>query len=120
MEPVPVVALVRDIVIIIVGLIWIVAGLLVAVVAWLAWRFVRSMPRRAEAVTLPAQELLGQAGTAVGTVGDGARTAREAIGFVSEKVVVPTISIASAAAGARKFVETLVAGPSRNRTEDAA
>jgi len=118
MEPFPIIALLRDIVIIIVGLIWIVAGVLVTLVGWLGWRFVRSMPRRAEAVTVPAQELLGQARTAVGTAGEGARTAKEAIGFVSEKVVVPTIGIASAAAGVRKFIETLVAGPTRNGRED--
>jgi hypothetical protein len=118
MDILPIVALLRDIVIIIVGLIWIVAGLLVAAVAWLSWRFARSVPRRAEAVTVPAHELLGQARTVVGAAGEGARTAKETIGFVSEKVVVPTISIASAAVGVRKFVETLVAGPRTSGRED--
>jgi hypothetical protein len=118
MDPLPIVALLRDIVIIIVGLIWTAAGLLVAAVAWLSWRFVRSVPRRAEAVTLPAQDLLGQARATLATAGQGARTAKETITFVGEKVVVPTISIASAAAGVRKFVETLVVGPARDGRGD--
>lgn len=105
-----IVGLVRDFVIIIVGVIWIVAGLIAVILAWTTWRFVKSMPRRTEAVSGPAQELLGQARQAVGTAGEGARTAREAIVFVSDKAVMPTIMAASAVVGVQKFVQTLLRG----------
>ena len=103
-----IVALLRDLVIILAGLVWIVAGLLVGVIAWLTYKFVRSLPRRTEVVTTPANELLGQAKLAVGTAGEGARTAKEAITFVSDKAVAPTIAVASAVIGTRRFFETLV------------
>jgi len=105
-----IVALIRDLVIILVGLIWIVAGVLVVIVAWLTWKFMRSLPARAETVTTPVRELLGQAREAVGTAGESARTAREAVVFVSEKAVIPTIGVTSAVIGAKRFVEVLVAG----------
>ena len=114
------VAFVRDVIIIILGIIWIIAGVLVAIVAWLSWKFVRSLPRRSEMVTAPAKDLLGQAQQAVGTAGEGARTAKEAVTFVSEKAVMPTILVVSAVAGARRFVEILLGGPKRDGRGDAA
>jgi hypothetical protein len=101
---------VRDLVIIVVGLIWIVAGGLFVIVAWLTWKFVRSIPRRAEAVTAPAHELIDQAKGVVDTAGEGARTAKDAISFVSDKAVMPTIMFVSLAVGVRRFFETLFAG----------
>jgi hypothetical protein len=109
-----VVAFLRDLVIIIFGVVWIIAGVLVAIVAWLTYRFLRSVPRRTEAVTSPARELYGQAREAVGTAGEGARTAREAITFVSEKAVLPTIAIVSAVTGFRRFVGVLLGGSGRD------
>ena len=111
------VALIRDLVIILVGLIWIVAGVLVVVIAWLAWKFMRSLPGRAEAVTTPARELVGKAREAVGTAGESARTAREAVVFVSEKAIIPTIGATSAVIGLKRFIEVLMAGV-RPRDED--
>src|SRR2546423_4843325 len=105
-----VIAVIRDLVIIILGVIWIATGLIVGAIAWYSYKFVKSAPRRAEAVTTPARELLGEAKQAVGTVGEGARTAKEAITFVSEKAVLPTITVVSAVAGARRFVEALFGG----------
>src|SRR5437763_9742239 len=102
-----VVALIRDLVIIVLGIIWIATGLLVGIIAWMTYKFVRSAPRRAEAVTTPAREVLGQAREAVDNATQGARTAKEAITFVSDKAIVPTITIVSAAVGARRFVEAL-------------
>lgn len=104
------VAFLRDLVIIIVGLIWIVAGVLVSLLAWLSWKFARTLPGRADTVTAPAKEIVGQARQAVGTAGESARTVREAIVFVSEKAVIPTIGLVSAAIAARRFVSVLVAG----------
>jgi uncharacterized SAM-binding protein YcdF (DUF218 family) len=114
-----IVALLRDLIIIIFGIIWIVAGVLVAAVAWLAWRFAKSLPRRAEAVTVPAQELFGQAKQAVNTAGEGAHTAKEAIGFVADKAVGPVIVGASTASAVRRFFEALISAPGRGRRRDA-
>jgi hypothetical protein len=105
-----VIAVLRDLVIILSGIIWFIAGILVVVIGWITLRFVKSLPRRTEVVTAPAQDLVGQAKQAVGAAGEGARTAREAITFVSEKAVAPTIAVASAAVGVRRFIETLVGG----------
>ena len=115
-----VIAVVRDLVIIVVGLIWIVAGVLVAVVAWVTWKFLKTLPRRADSVAAPAREIVDQARQAVGTAGEGARTAKEAITFVSEKAVVPTIGVVSAVVAARRFVEVLVGGPDRHDRERSA
>jgi hypothetical protein len=101
----------RDFIIIVFGLVWIVAGAIVAAIAWYAYRFIRSLPGRAERVIAPSQELLGQTRQAVATAGEGAQTAREAIGFVSEKAVLPTITLLSAMAGIRTFVRALITGP---------
>jgi hypothetical protein len=114
------VAFLRDLVIIVVGLVWIGAGILFAIVTWLAWKFVRSLPGRTETVTTPARELVGQARQALGSAGEGAHTAREAIAFVSEKAVVPTIGFVSAAVAARRFVSVLVAGVRRDESSEAA
>lgn len=114
------VALVRDLVIIVVGLIWIAAGLLVTMLAWLSWKFVRTLPGRAETVTTPVKELVGQARQAVGTAGEGARTGKEAITFVGEKAVFPTIGFVSAAVAARRFVTVLVAGARSDGQNGAA
>lgn len=114
-----VVALLRDLVIIVLGLVWIAAGALVGIVAWLAWKLLKEARRRAEELTTPAQELYGQAREALGSAGETARTAKETVTFVGEKAVMPTIVIASAASGVKRFVETLLAGPSRNRDETA-
>jgi|SRR4051812_15380755 hypothetical protein len=108
---------IRDLFIIVFALVWIVAGAIVAAIAWYTYRFVRSMPERTERMITPAQELLGQTRQAVATAGDGARTAREAIGFVSEKAVLPTITVVSALAGVRTFVRALIAGPTRAESE---
>jgi hypothetical protein len=108
-----IVAVVRDLVIIIVGLIWMAAGVLVAVAAWASWKLVKSAPRRAEAVTIPAQELLGQARETLGAANDTARTAKGAVTFIAEKAVIPTIAAASTVAGVRRFVEILISGPGR-------
>jgi hypothetical protein len=110
-----VVALLRDLVIILFGVVWIIAGAMVAIVAWITWQFLRSVPRRAETVTSPAKELYGQAREAVGTAGESVRTAREAIVFVSEKAVLPTIAVVSAVNGIKRFVGVLLAG---NRPEE--
>jgi hypothetical protein len=117
MDVVTILGAFRDLIIIIFGLVWIVAGAIVAAIAWYGYRFVRSLPARTERVIGPAQELLGQTRQAVGTAGEGARTAREAIGFVSEKAVLPTISIVSAAAGVRTFIRALITGPNRPEGE---
>src|SRR4051812_35166506 len=105
-----VVALIRDLVIILAGLVWFVAGAITLAIAFLIYKFVRSLPRRTEVVTAPAQELIGQAKVAVGTAGEGMRTAKEAIAFVSEKAVAPTIAAASAVAGVRRFITVLMSG----------
>ena len=113
-----VIALLRDLVIIVVGLVWIVAGVLVAIVTWLAWKFVKTLPARGETVTTPARELVGQARQALGTAGEGAHTAKEAIAFVSEKAIIPTIGFVSAAVAARRFVSVLVAGVRSGEREE--
>ena len=105
-----VVPFLRDLVIIILGIVWIVAGALVAVVAWVTWRLVKSLPRRAEVVTAPAQELYGQARNIMGTAGETARTAKEAVTLISDKAVVPTIAVVSAVVGIRQFFQTLARG----------
>ena len=109
-----VIAVVRDLVIIVVGLIWIVAGVIVAVAAWATWKFLKSLPRRADAVATPAREIVEQARQAGGSAGEGARTAREAIGFVSEKAIVPTIGVVSATVAVRRFFAVLVGGADRD------
>jgi hypothetical protein len=108
------VALLRDLIIIIFGIVWIVAGVLVAVVAWLAWKFARSLPRRAEAITVPAQELFGQAKQAVNTAGEGAHTAKEAVGFIADKAVDPIISGTATVSAVRRFFEALFGGTRRD------
>ena len=115
-----VIAVLRDLVIIVVGLIWIVAGVLVAGLAWAAWKFVKTLPGRAESVTTPAREIVDQAKQAVGTAGDGARTAKEAIVFVSEKAIVPTIGVVSATIAVRRFVGVLFGGSDRDGRERSA
>lgn len=115
-----VIALLRDLVIIIVGLVWIVAGILVGIVTWLAWKFVKTLPARGEAVTTPARELVGQARQALGTAGEGANTVKEAITFVSEKAIVPTIGFVAAATAARRFVSVLLGGVRSDRGEEGA
>jgi hypothetical protein len=114
------VAFFRDIVIILFGLAWAVAGGLVAVVAFLTWRFMRTVPARADTISSPVIQLFGEAREAVGSAGDGARTAREAVVFVSEKAVVPAIVMASVVASVRRFVEVLLEGPVRDNSEDVA
>jgi hypothetical protein len=114
------VALFRDIVIILLGLVWVVAGILVAIIAFVAWRFIRTLPTRADTVSTPVVRLFGQAREAVSTAGDGARTAREAVVFVSDKAVVPAIVMASAVAGVRRFVQVLFQGPLSDQSEDVA
>ena len=107
----------RDLIIIVFGLVWIVAGAIVAAIAWYAYRFIRSLPDRAERVITPTQELLGQTRQAVATAGEGAQTAREAIEFVSEKAVLPTITLLSALAGIRTFMRALISGPTGSESE---
>jgi hypothetical protein len=114
------IAVLRDLVIIVVGLIWIVAGVLVTIAAWATWKFLKTLPRRADAVTAPAREMVDQARQAVGTAGEGARTAKEAITFVSEKAIVPTIGAVSAVVAARRFVEVLFGGADRRKREPSA
>ena len=104
------IVVVRDLVIIVVGLIWIVAGVGLLVVLWMSWKLVRSVPGRVEVVTTPAREIVGQAREAVGTANEGARTAREAITFVSQKAVLPTIGVVSAVVALRRFFEVLLGG----------
>ena len=106
----------------ILGIIWIIAGVLVAVVAWLVWKLVKSMPKRATAVTEPAQELFGQAKQVVGTANEGARTAKEAIAFVSEKAVMPTIMVMFSASERPRCTccpsrERPASNPSKRRSE---
>src|SRR5215210_5663621 len=101
-------AVVRDLVIIVVGLIWMAAGVVVAVAAWASWKLVKSAPHRAEVVTVPAQELLGQARETLGAATDTARTARGAVTFIAEKAVIPTIAAASTVVAVRRFVEILL------------
>jgi hypothetical protein len=115
-----VIAVVRDLVIIVVGLLWIVAGVIVTVLAWATWKFVKSLPGRAEAVTTPVLEVVDQARQAVGTAGEGARTAKEAIGFVSEKAVVPTIGVVSVAVAVRRFFAVLFGGTDGRDREPSA
>ena len=117
---VDVIAVVRDLVIIVVGLIWMVAGVLVAVATWASWKFLKTLPGRAESAAAPAREVVDQARQAVGTAGEGARTAKEAIVFVSEKAVVPTIGVVSAAVAVRRFFEVLLGGPDRPGREPSA
>jgi hypothetical protein len=104
----------RDLVIIIFGIVWILAGVLVTILAFLAIKFVKSVPKRAEVVTTPAQQLYGQAQQVMETAGDSARTAREAVTFVSSRAVLPTITAVSAVVGVRQFLDTLVRGVRRN------
>ena len=120
MDFLQIVGLLRDIVIILLGLVWLVAGVIVAIIAFLTWRFVRTLPNRAETLSTPVVELFGQAKQVVGTAGEGARTAREAAVFVSDKAVVPAIVVASAVAGVRRFFEVLVQGPVEESPEEAA
>ena len=105
-------AVLRDIVIILLGVVWIVAGLIVAVIAFLTFRFVRSLPDRTEGVTAQARDLLAQVRQTVGTAGEGARTATDAVGFISDRAVNPTIQLVAAVAGVRKFFEILATGKS--------
>jgi hypothetical protein len=107
----------RDLVIIIFGIVWIVAGALVALVAWLAYKFIRSLPGRAEIVKAPAEHLYGQAQQVMETAGDSARTAREAVTFVSSKAVLPTITAVSAVVGVRQFLQTLLRGDGQRESE---
>jgi|SRR6476659_3798206 len=112
MEHIPgIVAFLRDLVIIILGIVWIAAGAIVAVLAWMTWKVYKALPERAETVTRTAGELAGQVRQVLATSGDGARTGKEAIVFVSEKAVAPTIAAVSFAAGVRSFVKTLLEGP---------
>lgn len=115
-----IVGLLRDIVIILVALIWIVAGVLMAAIAFLGWRFARSLPNRAEALIVPAREMVGQARQVVDSAGDSARTAQKTVSFISDRAVMPTIVVISAVAGVRRFIEVLFQGRERDESGEAA
>jgi hypothetical protein len=55
-------------------------------------------------------ELYEQARQVMGTAGGTAQTAREAVTFVSDRAVGPTITFVAAVAGVRQFVQTLTRG----------
>ena len=112
-------SIVRDVVIVLFALIWALAGALVAGVAWYSFLFVRSMRSRAEALATPANELLGQAKETLGSASESARTAKEAIAFMSDKAVMPAITVVSAAVAARRFVEVLLNGAKHDGHEAA-
>jgi hypothetical protein len=110
----------RDIVIILLGVVWLIAGVIVALIAWFTFKFVRSLPNRTEGVTAQARDLLGQVRQTVGTAGEGARTATDAVTFISDRAVNPTIQFVAAVAGVRRFIEILASGKSSRNGSNVA
>lgn len=95
-------AYLRDLVIVVAGVIWAVAGLATSVAAWTTWRVVRGVPRQIGPVIAPAHELVERAHDAAAVVGEHVRTHRGQFGSAGDTVARSTARVASTLVGAHR------------------
>lgn len=103
-----VVALLRDLAIIILALVWILVGLAVGALLFLFWRAFRAARARAATLGEAANELIATAKSAANEAATGVRTISATASFVGDQVVEPVITISAAVAAATRFVEALL------------
>lgn len=108
-----VVAFVRDVAIIVLALFQIIAAAAIIILAVLMWRFIRLIQAKFGDLSQSTVAVLDQARDAASSAAQGARTATGSVGFVSDTVVAPVITVAAVVAGARKFVDALFRSDTR-------
>ena len=113
-----VVALLRDLAIILLALIWIAIGLAVGALLFLAWRAFRAARARAAALSQAATEVIGTAKTTVNEAAAGMRSVSATASFIGDRVVEPVITFSAAVAAATRFVEVLFAPRQSGGTTD--
>jgi len=104
---VEVIALIRDLAIIILALVFILAGIASLLVLWQVWKLIGFVRGTVEQLSVRATDVLVTARGVVGTAQQAARTARGTVDFVSDLVVRPVIDVASAVAAASAFTRAL-------------
>ncbi|MCC7103818.1 MAG: hypothetical protein IT307_01630 [Chloroflexi bacterium] len=111
------VAFLRDIVLLLAFLVWFIAGIIAVVIGIFVYKLFKIVRVKFGDVTDDARQVLSKTRDTVGTAGESATRVKDTVTFVSDKVVMPVIVVASAAAGTKRFVEALL-GLGKDGTDD--
>lgn len=109
---------VRDIAIIILALLQIIAVVLVIVIAYFVLRLVKLLIAKVHELSVTTRTIIDQAQDVAANAADSARTVKGSVSFVSDTVVTPVIGVAAAAAGAKSFVDALFRGTRHRDREE--
>jgi hypothetical protein len=104
---VEVVALLRDIAIILLAVETIVIGLMVLLLLWQLWRLVGFVRRHGETLVGSANGILGTVKDGAQTVADTTHEVKATTGYVTARTVIPVVEFYSVMNGARRFAEAL-------------
>lgn len=107
MDSIDVLAVLRDIAIIVLAVFQIIAAAAIIVLAFLMWRLIKLVQAKVGDLSQGSVAVLDQARDAASSAAEGARTAKGSVSFISDTVVAPVITVAAVAAGAKKFVDAL-------------
>jgi hypothetical protein len=104
---VEVVALIRDVAIIVLALETIVIGVMVLILVWQLWRLIGFVRRHIDTLVTSANEILGSVKTGADAAADAASQVKTTTGYVSTRTVMPVIEVYSAVNGASRFAQAL-------------
>jgi hypothetical protein len=104
---VEVVALLRDIAIIVLAVETIVIGLMVLLLVWQLWRLVGFVRRHLDTLVGSANGILGTVKDGAESVADTAQDVKSTAGYVTARTVIPVVEFYSVMNGARRFAEAV-------------
>ena len=102
-----VVALLRDIAIILLAVETIVIGLMVLLLLWQVWRLVGFVRRHGETLVGSANGILGTVKGGAENVAEATHEVKATTGYVTARTVIPVVEFYSVMNGARKFAEAV-------------
>ncbi|MPZ14484.1 MAG: hypothetical protein GEU73_08690 [Chloroflexi bacterium] len=99
---------VRDVAIIILAIETIIVSTGVLLVLWQVWRLVGVVRTHVDRLGTSSSQVLGTLRDTAQTTSETAHDAREAVGFVAGRSVLPVIQLYSTIVGASRFAEALL------------